>query len=846
MTNSKQNALKILSLAFFLFFIFWSGNIADSARGAAPPASPYKLSAALMTPESDAGSHPPAAPATPAAPSAPSGARSLSPYGVNANAADPFALYDIGAPILTDIYISTTGNDANSGATRDQPVKTIGQAWSRIPAGELTGTGYRLMFLPGAYPCEGDCINYFSDRTGTYQYPVILTAADGAGTVTLLGGLNLKNVSYLYLTDLTLWAGREAGSAFGNNVLHIEDGHHILMRGLTLRGPVDCITDACNDMQEVLKINQADYVYLETSDLSGTFQTVLDYFSVQYGHIFGSRIHRSGGRCAYLKGGSAYFLVSGNDFYDCREAGFQAGEGSNLAFMQTPWLHYETYDVKVVNNVFHDIYGSGFGVHGSYNALVAYNTLYRVGLDDDVGRSWALFDAEQGIRGCTSAEEFGGDVGTRQRCQELLDLGAWGTSVLTSGQWIPNHSAYIYNNIFYNPAGATTHYTQFTVDGPVSPPPETRHIPDPSRTDDNLVVRGNIVWNAPLEYAGLIGTSNGSDPGCAAGNPTCNEAQLLADNHVNIFEPQLTDPAHGDFTPVAGGNVFTSTTYGPPAFVWTDSPQPPPVPQGTLSNDVPMDHDRNARPYTSPPGAYAGPASGSISAGFTASPLSGAAPLAVTFTDASSGPVTGWSWTFGDGGQSSDRSPAHTYSTPGLYTVSLTASGTGAPDTEIKNDYIQVTGVATSLTVTISPQEAIDQGAAWSVDGGDWRASGTTVFGLTVGRHTIAFKPLLDWTAPKSKKVTVKAGKIASTTGTYIRQTGSLKVTLKPSQAVRAGARWRLDSGDWKKSGATLSKIPTGEHTITCNDLTGWTTPEQLTVVISKGKKTTAVRTYAE
>ena len=548
MTNSKRRALKFLSSAIFLClcFVFGGGNAADSAPGSTAAAGAYKLS--------------------------PSGA----------NAADQFARYNVGTPTLTDIYISTSGNNNNSGSSRDQPLQTIGEAWSRIPTGTLTGTGYRLRLLPGTYPCEGDCINYFSDRVGTYQYPIILTSADGAGTVVLLGGLNLNNVSYLYLTDLTLWAGSEAGSAFGNDVLHIENGHHILMRNLTLKGPVNCINDTCNDMQEVLKINQSDHVYLEDSDLSGTFQTVLDYFSVQYGHVFGSNIHRSGGRCGYLKGGSAYLLVAGNDFYDCREAGFQAGEGSNLAFMRTPWLHYETYDVKVVNNVFHDIRGSGFGVHGSYNVLVAYNTLYRIGLDDEAGRSWALFDAEQGIRGCTSAEEFGGDAGTRQRCQDQLDLGAWGTAQLTSGSWIPNHSAYIYNNIFYNPAGATTHYTQFTVDGPVTPPSATRHIPNPSRTDDNLVVRGNIVWNAPMEDAGLIGTSNGSDPGCAAGNPTCNETQLTTENYVNQFEPQLTDAAHGDFTPIAGGNVFTATTYGVPAFVWTDSPHPPRGPAGDL------------------------------------------------------------------------------------------------------------------------------------------------------------------------------------------------------------------------------------------------------------------------
>jgi hypothetical protein len=54
--------------------------------------------------------------------------------------------------------------------------------------------------------------------------------------------------------------------------------------------------------------------------------------------------------------------------------------------MRTPWLHYEAYDIKVYNNVFHDIRGAGLSVSGGYNILMAYNTLYRVGGDDEGGR----------------------------------------------------------------------------------------------------------------------------------------------------------------------------------------------------------------------------------------------------------------------------------------------------------------------------------------------------------------------------------------------------------------------------------------------------------------------------
>jgi PKD repeat protein len=60
--------------------------------------------------------------------------------------------------------------------------------------------------------------------------------------------------------------------------------------------------------------------------------------------------------------------------------------------------------------------------------------------------------------------------------------------------------------------------------------------------------------------------------------------------------------------------------------------------------------------------------------GFTAAPLSGTAPLPVSFTDTSTGGVTSWAWTFGDGGTSTLQNPAHTYTTAGTYTVTLTGT----------------------------------------------------------------------------------------------------------------------------------------------------------------------------
>ncbi|MGD0058631.1 MAG: DNA/RNA non-specific endonuclease [Verrucomicrobiia bacterium] len=78
-------------------------------------------------------------------------------------------------------------------------------------------------------------------------------------------------------------------------------------------------------------------------------------------------------------------------------------------------------------------------------------------------------------------------------------------------------------------------------------------------------------------------------------------------------------------------------------------------------------------------------------ASFTASPTNGTEPLAVTFTDTSSGSPTTWVWTFGDGiGTSTAQNPNYTYTSPGTYAVTLIASNAGGSSTDTVANLISV------------------------------------------------------------------------------------------------------------------------------------------------------------
>jgi PKD repeat protein len=80
-------------------------------------------------------------------------------------------------------------------------------------------------------------------------------------------------------------------------------------------------------------------------------------------------------------------------------------------------------------------------------------------------------------------------------------------------------------------------------------------------------------------------------------------------------------------------------------------------------------------------------------AAFTAAPLSGAAPLAVSFTDTSFGTITNRFWDFGNGvtTNTTATSFAFAYAAAGTFTVSLTAQGPFGNNTLTRPNYVSVT-----------------------------------------------------------------------------------------------------------------------------------------------------------
>ena len=436
----------------------------------------------------------------------------------------------------TQLFVSPAGSDSAAGTTPNAPLRTLTAAWNRIPRGTPLASGITINLAPGTYP-RASMPHYWEDRHGTPDAPIVIRSLGSPRSAVLLGDFNLFDIDHLTLDSLSVTPGGDA--------LHCEQCSHVTVQNSRL--------DGAGVAQETIKVNQSDHFDIVNSDISNADENVIDFVAVQHSVITGNIIHGAGDWCAYAKGGSIDIVVRGNEIHTCGTGGFTAGQGTGLEFMVAPWLTYEAEDLVLAGNFIHDTEGAAFGVNGGRNILIENNVATRV------GQRSHLIEVTFGYRSCD------GDIA---RCRLLLGQGAWGTTA-TGGVAanIPNRDVTIRRNTIVNPPGHTTAWQHLEIS---TPRVNTGNLigPSPARTDDGLVITGNIIRNGgPTMPLGIDDSEV-----CRPTHPSCTVAQILRDNDINgpsvvpipnqvpdLPPPPGTDPPPGLlFVPIAPVRAYDS------------------------------------------------------------------------------------------------------------------------------------------------------------------------------------------------------------------------------------------------------------------------------------------------
>jgi len=216
------------------------------------------------------------------------------------------------------------------------------------------------------------------------------------------------------------------------------------------------------------------------------------------------------------------------------------------------------------------------------------------------------------------------------------------------------------------------------------------------------------------------------------------------------------------------------------------------------------------------------------SPGFGGTPLSGLAPLTTTFTDLSTGAITAWSWSFGDGATSSLASPVHTYALPGTYAVALTVSGPGGPMTLNRPGYVSVlppppvaafvgtpTAGAAPLTVAFTNQSTGSiTSHAWTFgDGGTSTLASPSHTYAAAGTYTVA----LTETGPGGSNTRTRVGYVVVNEPPPVAEfVGTPTSGLRPLTVAFTNLSTGAITGHaWSFGDGTTSTLASPSHTYT-------------------------------
>ena len=164
------------------------------------------------------------------------------------------------------------------------------------------------------------------------------------------------------------------------------------------------------------------------------------------------------------------------------------------------------------------------------------------------------------------------------------------------------------------------------------------------------------------------------------------------------------------------------------------------------------------------------------------------------------------------------------YETPAATNVTLNVGSSG------KTVSVKYDGLPGEVTYTLTPPE------------GTWKIAGTTnesdeVASVPAGEYTVTFGTVKGYTSPASQTIEVMPSGMYRGTAEYEVKQVPLTVKLAPTNnaELQASARWSIEGISGVHTNAEKVSLDPGTYTVTCTDVSGWTTPAATNVTLNVG-----------
>jgi parallel beta-helix repeat protein len=569
-------------------------------------------------------------------------------------------------------FVSTSGSDSNAGSS-SLPWRTIQHAVDTIAAGDT------IIVQPGAY--AGCRIS----RSGAASGACTLRAAS-PGSV-LINSLSSANRH--------------------QSLIEIENFD------ATIRYWVIDGFEVAGAQRYGIDLRDTDFVTVQNCVVHNSTVTGIFLAFCYHPLIQNNESHSNGEHGIYQSNSGDFPTIRGNRLHNNAAAGLHMNGDRNF----TPGDGVISFALVEKNVVWENGLSGGSGINcdGVSDSTIQNNLLYN---NHASGISLYAIDGAQGSsrnRVYNNTIVMAGD-------------GRWCINIPPAGEGQTNPVGNkIKNNILYTPhsfRGSISTYgsavSAFEADYNV--------VVGRFSTDDGNTSLSLSQWQAfGYDQHSVIATpsqlfanASGNDYTLRVASPAIDAGTLLVEviddiaglarpqgtrHDIGCYEAAATGAPAADFiaNPLSGTAPltvqFTDRSSGPPtSWAWefgdgglSSLQNPSHVYQTsgtftvklTVSNAVGQDSRTMAALVTASP-----PPSAPV-ADFTASPLSGSAPLRVQFTDVSTAAAT-WFWEFGDASNSTERNPVHTYQTAGSFTVRLTVSNAIGQNVKTRAGYVTV------------------------------------------------------------------------------------------------------------------------------------------------------------